>query len=100
MNILKASQIVDSANIPDYLKLVEDDRKRRSMIPHHLNSPCADKYPLCTGCTESVKQDPCNSRFYITMGHAGFNTPANNRDGYKTLKTAVAVMVRLLYNWK
>ena len=33
-------------------------------------------------------------RWYITMGHAGFNTTANNRDGYRTQRAAIKVAVR------
>lgn len=29
-----------------------------------------------------VVQDPMTGRWYITMGRPGYNSPANNRDGY------------------
>lgn len=33
-------------------------------------------------------------RYYITMGHAGFNSAANNRDGYSAPRTAFAAIRR------
>lgn len=32
--------------------------------------------------------------FYITMGNPGFNSPANNRGGYKTREAAEAASER------
>jgi hypothetical protein len=34
------------------------------------------------------------TRYYITMGHPGFNLPANNRKGYATEKAAMAASLR------
>jgi len=39
-------------------------------------------------CAERFKQDPQTKRWYITMGHAGYNSPANNAEGYNTRKSA------------
>ena len=63
------------------------------MIPEYLQSPCADKMDvdLCREsyrCACSVKRNPDNGRFYITMGHAGFNSHANNGEGYVSEQAA------------
>ena len=52
----------------------------------HLKSTCE---PVCRIwlCGQRIKQGP-NGRWFLTMGHAGFNSPANNRDGYKTWRNA------------
>lgn len=64
-------------------------------IPSYLLSSngCERAYPLCTGCAESVKQAP-TGRWFITMGHAGFNSPANNRAGYATREAAKSAEAR------
>ena len=61
-------------------------------MENHLKSSCGF---LCrsTTCPEMVKQAQ-TGRWYITMGHAGFNTTANNRDGYRTQRAAIKVAVR------
>jgi len=50
------------------------------MLEKHLASTC----PItCRGnCSESVKRGP--SGWFITMGHPGFNSTANNGRGYKS----------------
>lgn len=55
------------------------------MIPTYLNSACIDRFDVCHNplCHHAVKQAP-SGRYYITMGHAGFNTKANNLLGYAT----------------
>ena len=55
----------------------------------HLYSNCL----VCrdTDCKDAVKQSP-SGRWYITMGHAGFNTKANNGNGYNFKSTALKVM--------
>lgn len=35
-----------------------------------------------------------SGRFYIKMGFAGFNTPANNRNGYASRSNALAAVTR------
>lgn len=68
------------------------------MIPSYLYSTCLDSFDnrgLCETCPEAVKQAP-TGRFFITMGHAGFNTPSNNRDGYKSEQVARNVIARLM----
>lgn len=57
------------------------------MSYEYLKSDCkSDGY--CSSCKEPVKQGP-NQQWFITMGHAGFNSPTNNRSGYKTKESAV-----------
>lgn len=61
----------------------------------HLNSTCFDKVCINNQCPEAVKQAP-TGRWYITMGHAGFNSKANNGLGYPTKKRAMAAMQHYL----
>ncbi len=55
-------------------------------LPAHLVSAC--RVDHCRTCREPVKQAAGGS-WYITIGHAGFNSPANNRGGYKSREAAV-----------
>jgi hypothetical protein len=48
---------------------------------NHLIGKCADKVCQESKCPEAAKQGP-NGRFYITMGHAGFNCKPNNGAGF------------------
>lgn len=52
----------------------------------HLFNSCT--FPCAGECSEIVKQAP-TGRWYITMGHAGFNSSANNRAGYATQQAAM-----------
>ena len=53
-------------------------------IPEYLKSDCPD-FPLCNGnCGQVVKQNEVTGRWYITMCHAGFNSKANNGNGYSS----------------
>lgn len=45
-------------------------------------------------CREAVKERPDTRRFYITMGHPGFNSRANNGNGYDTSAAARAAIRR------
>jgi hypothetical protein len=66
----------------------------------YLNSKCIEK-GICrdVNCPEAVK---CSSykdtfgRWFITMGHAGFNSHSNNRNGYETKAKACGAMKRYL----
>jgi hypothetical protein len=60
----------------------------------HLISDCKAE-GSCNACQEPVKQGP-NGNWYITMGHAGFNSSANNRSGYKTREGAIKAHKKLL----
>ncbi len=58
----------------------------------HLQSNC----PItCKGdCDEAVKLGP-NKRWFITMGHPGFNAETNNGEGYGGYFAAKAIMREL-----
>jgi len=60
------------------------------MTYDYLNSNCIGKVDPCRNlnCSESIKQNPRTGRFYITMGHAGFNCKPNNAEGFSTSKWA------------
>lgn len=66
-------------------------------IPSHLLSPlgCSTdpRNPICYGCPGAVQQAP-TGRWFITMGHPGFNSPANNRNGYATWQGAANAIAR------
>lgn len=61
----------------------------RSATREHLTSSQACMRGECdpATCSERFKQAP-SGRWFVTMGHAGFNSRANNRDGFATLKAA------------
>lgn len=64
------------------------------MIPAYLlsKSECEKKIDVCHGsCIEPVKKAE-NGRWYITMGHPGFNSDANNGAGYATRGKALGVL--------
>lgn len=62
------------------------------MLPPHMDSTChiGRSWTGCRNrdCPEAVKQDPTTKRWFITLGHSGFNSPANNRGGYLNENTA------------
>lgn len=65
------------------------------MVPSYLISGLGCERNICDGdCAHAVKERPETGRFYITMGHPGFNSPANNRDGYATRAKATAAIRR------
>ena len=69
----------------------------QSAIPAYLISTdeCEFASDLCYGnCSEPVKQRGDTGRWYITMGHPGFNSPANNAAGYSTSAAALASLNR------
>ena len=57
-------------------------------LPKHL-TPAT---PACTygscACTEPLAMDDATGRRFITLGHAGVNTPANNRSGHASRESA------------
>ncbi len=59
-------------------------------IPEHLTSSHPDAICRDPNCREAVKRDPETGRFFITMGHPGFNSPANNGAGYGSAAKARA----------
>lgn len=60
-------------------------------------APCAVESFHCgnAACATRVAQDS-TGRWFITMGHAGFNLPANNRNGYATEATAVKASLKCM----
>jgi hypothetical protein len=61
--------------------------------PDYLLSSCAGKWAICYGCEQAIKSNPVTGRYFITMGHPGFNSNANNADGYPTRKAAVYALM-------
>lgn len=60
----------------------------------YLNSDCWKKeegYCKDPDCKDAVKQAPTGN-WFITMGHAGFNSKANNGNGYKSKQLALRSM--------
>jgi hypothetical protein len=47
-----------------------------------------------SACAGVVKRNPESGRWFITLGHAGFNLPANNRSGYASQARALAAHER------
>jgi len=64
--------------------------------PDHLTSACAQTM-ACRDpwCHDAVKVAP-TGRWFITMGHAGFNSPANNGAGYMSPLQCRTLMAALL----
>ena len=53
------------------------------------------EFGRCPGGMIPVVQHPTSGRYYITAGHPGFNTPANNGAGYRSRNAALAASRRL-----
>lgn len=64
-------------------------------IPAYLLNDAGCEHVICNGdCGKAVKINPETGRWYITMGHPGFNSNANNGDGYSAKRTAEAAIQR------
>lgn len=50
---------------------------------------CLNTHPAGATCQHAVAQRN-DGRWFITIGHPGFNSPANNGHGYATRNTALA----------
>lgn len=50
---------------------------------HDRDYVCRD-----VNCIEAIKMNHETQRFFITMGHCGFNSPTNNRRGYLNYQSA------------
>ncbi len=62
-----------------------------AMSSDHLSSPDSCTRAQCAAdCPHTISQNPATGRWFITMGHAGFNSPANNRSGYVSQAAALA----------
>lgn len=60
------------------------------------DTTCAATICRDANCPHLVGYEVRNNRYYVTMGHAGFNLPANNRNGYATESAARTASVRHL----
>lgn len=60
-----------------------------------FSAPCQ---PVCydPNCEHAVAQLPETGNWFITFGHCGFNSKANNRCGYASKAKAMAAMKRYL----
>ena len=80
----------------------QHEAERKTVIPEHLLSSmhcelATTRDELCNGShDDAVKQLEVNGRWYITMGHPGFNSPENNRDGYRSEDAARSDIARYL----
>lgn len=63
-------------------------------IPAHLLSNCQHGVCRSHECRDAVKLDPASGNWFITMGHPGFNSRANNREGYAQPNFARAAIRR------
>lgn len=66
-------------------------------IPAYLDSTHHnDGIEVCyfAWCGQAVKQNPETGRWFITMNHPGFNSPANNGLGYATKQRAIQALTR------
>jgi hypothetical protein len=55
-----------------------------------FSSPCKETgYCRNLKCNHSVGQFPETNRWFILFGHAGFNSPTNNTNGYATKADAL-----------
>lgn len=60
-------------------------------LASQCDSPCRD-----LRCRDSVRFRAETHRWYITIGHAGFNTRANNAGGYRSERAARAILQNLM----
>lgn len=55
-----------------------------------FSSPCKETgYCRNINCETAVAQYPKTGRWFITFGHAGFNSHTNNTEGYLTKDLAL-----------
>jgi len=62
----------------------QEAKSEYELLKTNCPFPCTKDH-----CPRSAVKMPQNGRWYITMGHAGFNSRANNRDGYATKARAM-----------
>lgn len=65
---------------------------KTTTCPEYLKTDKPGHEDVCYGCDEAAKQRPDTDRWYVTMGHPGFNSPANNGRGYATRGAALAAV--------
>jgi len=62
-----------------------------------FSSPCKETgFCRNANCDTAVAQFSETGRWYITFGHAGYNSPANNSNGYASKAKALASMKKYL----
>lgn len=62
-----------------------------------FSAPCKETgFCRNSKCVHAVAQLPETGKWYITFGHAGFNSKLNNTHGYATKAKAMAAMKRYL----
>jgi hypothetical protein len=72
-----------------------EDRVMNTTTPEYLLSAQGCERDICYGGHEdAVKMRQFDERWFITMGHPGFNTPANNRNGYVSRAAAESTIRR------
>jgi len=57
----------------------------------HFETTCIQmsRFGLCcNGCPDTIRMNEATGRWFITIGHAGFNSPTNNRSGYVSWQKA------------
>jgi hypothetical protein len=73
--------------------------KEAAMIPSHLLSSCLDRMGFgmsaCPGgCGDDVRRNQMTGRWFITMGHCGFNCDRNNGEGFASKGQARRVSIQ------
>lgn len=58
-------------------------------LPFHLTPATDDCAHGGCSCTEPVRLNRETGRWFITLGHAGFNSAANNGSGYASREVAL-----------
>lgn len=62
-------------------------------FPSCSKAGCCDLGAVCFEAVQQI-ETPIGSRWYISPGHCGFNSPANNGRGYETKAKALAASTR------
>ncbi len=57
-----------------------------------FSAKCSEGFCDNPNCEDAVAMLPETGRWYITFGHAGFNSYNNNRLGYSTKAKAMGAM--------
>ena len=62
-----------------------------------FSSPCKENgFCRNANCETAVAEFTETGRWFITFGHAGYNSPANNASGYSSKAKALASMRKYL----
>jgi hypothetical protein len=84
--------------LKDHMKLADKINKPEQTIDDTLfSSPCKEN-GFCRNpdCETAVAQFPVTGRWFITFGHAGYNSKANNLNGYASEESARSAMKHYL----